>query len=83
MKTKWKKLEIPLQYVKPICMAAVIFGVFFLVGGNWISGLCMLLGAYILEKHNYCCPGCHRKLDMKHPLGKQARCPFCGEILRQ
>ena len=78
MKGKWLKVSIPLGYVKPVCMVAVIAGIFFFVSGNWISGLCMLLGAYILERHNYCCPDCRGKLDMKHSLGKESRCPFCG-----
>lgn len=83
MGKKWMKVEIPLIYVKPLCMAAVIAGIFFVVVGSWMAGLCMLLGAYIMEKHNYCCPGCHKKLDMKRPLGKDARCPFCGGVLRR
>lgn len=83
MKRKWIKVSIPLIYVKPLCMAAVIAGIFFLVAGSWVAGLCMLLGAYILEKHNYCCPECGRKLDMKHPLMKEARCPFCKGSLRE
>ncbi len=81
MKGKWMRVSIPLAYVKPVCMAAVIAGIVFFVAGSWVAGLCMLLGAYILENHNYCCPVCGQKLDMKHPLSKESRCPFCGEKL--
>ena len=83
MKKKWMKVELPLGLVKLLCMAAVIVGIFFVVAGSLIAGLCMLLGAYILEKHNYCCPGCHGKLDMKRPLRKGTRCPICQSLLRR
>lgn len=77
------RVRIPLAYVKPICVAAVLSGIFFVVSGVWIAGLCMLLGAYILEKSNYRCPRCGKKLDMKYPLFKGAVCPGCGEMLKQ
>lgn len=81
MKGKWMRVNIPLACVKPVCILAVIAGIFFFAAGSWIAGLCMLLGAYILEKHNYCCPVCGQKLDMKYPLSKESWCPFCGEKL--
>lgn len=82
MKRRLLKAAIPLHYVKPVCVMGVMTGVFFLAAGLWIAGLCMLLGSYILEKNAYCCPGCRRRLDMKRPLLKGSRCPFCGEGLR-
>lgn len=81
-KKEWWKIEIPLMYIKPICMAAVMIGIVFVVSGLWIAGLCMLLGAYILEKSRYRCPHCGKKLDMKHPLMKGAVCPACRKDLR-
>lgn len=83
MKRKVWKIQMPLLWVKGICMAAVLMGILFLVSGIWVSGLCMLLGAYILEKSQYCCPKCGKRLDMKHPLRKDACCPFCREPLRR
>lgn len=77
------KADIPLTCVKPVCIGAAILGIVFLVSGMWAAGLCMLLGSYILEKNRYRCPKCRGKLDMKYPLLKGGRCPFCGEILRQ
>ena len=44
------KVRIPLQYVKPVCIAAVLVGIFAVAAGSWITGLCLLLGAYLLEK---------------------------------
>lgn len=82
MKKKLIKLNIPLVYIKPICVIAVLLGVFFLAAGSWPAGLCMLLGSYIFEKNMYCCPSCGKKLDMKYPLIKGACCPFCREHLR-
>lgn len=40
------KVRIPLQYVKPVCIAAVLVGIFAVAAGSWITGLCLLLGAY-------------------------------------
>ena len=42
------KVRIPLQYVKPVCIAAVLVGIFAVAAGSWITGLCLLLGAYLL-----------------------------------
>ena len=47
------KVRIPLQYVKPVCIAAVLVGIFAVAAGSWITGLCLLLGAYLLEKSCY------------------------------
>ena len=44
------KVRIPLQYVKPVCIAAVLVGIFAVAAGSWITGLCLLLGAYLLRK---------------------------------
>lgn len=75
---KWK---LPLKAVKPVCAAAVVTGLFFVVAGSWAAGLCMLLGAWILEKNLYRCPLCRHPLDMKRPLFRGARCPSCsGEL---
>lgn len=82
MSKKLIKLNIPLLYVKPICIMAALLGVFFLVAGNWIAGLCMLLGAYVFEKSMYRCPDCGKSLDMKYPLLKGSYCPFCKKELR-
>ena len=38
------KVRIPLQYVKPVCIAAVLVGIFAVAAGSWITGLCLLLG---------------------------------------
>lgn len=83
MKKKWIKIQIPLRYVKRICVGAVFVGLLFVVSGMWAAGLCMLLGAYILEKSQYCCPVCGKKLDMKYPLFRGACCPFCRAKLRE
>ncbi len=77
------KIQLPLPYVKPICIAAVLLGVFALAAGSWITGLCLLLGAYLLEKSQYRCPACKKNLDMKAPLFPGARCPACGGVLRE
>lgn len=77
------KVTVPLRLVKPVCMAAVLLGIVFLVAGSWIAGLCMILGAYILEKSAYRCPVCRRNLDMKRPLMKGGKCPFCKAELRK
>ena len=71
------KVRIPLQYVKPVCIAAVLVGIFAVAAGSWITGLCLLLGAYLLEKSCYRCPHCGKKLDMKYPLFKGSCCPAC------
>lgn len=68
------KVRIPLQYVKPVCIAAVLVGIFAVAAGSWITGLCLLLGAYLLEKSCYRCPHCGKKLDMKYPLFKGSCC---------
>ena len=72
------KIKISLAMVKPICIGAVLLGIFF-----FAAALCMLLGSYLFEKSMYRCPACGKKLDMKYPLMKGARCPFCGHILRE
>ena len=72
-----------LAVVKPGCIAAVFFGIFFLASGRWAAALCMLLGSYLFEKSMYRCPACGKKLDMKYPLPRGARCPFCGAVLRE
>ena len=91
------KVRIPLQYVKPVCIAAVLVGIFAVAAGSgssfspagkrpaagsWITGLCLLLGAYLLEKSCYRCPHCGKKLDMKYPLFKGSCCPACKAELR-
>ena len=58
------KVRIPLQYVKPVCIAAVLVGIFAVAAGSWITGLCLLLGAYLLEKSCYRCPHCGKNLDI-------------------
>lgn len=35
------KVRIPLQYVKPVCIAAVLVGIFAVAAGSWITGLCL------------------------------------------
>jgi len=82
LKVPGTKFRLPLVYVKPFCMAAVLFGVFFVVLGNWVVGLCMLMGSWLFEKNLYCCPKCGQKLDMKTPLFKSSRCPKCTCVLR-
>ena len=77
------KFKIPLVYVKPVCAAAVLLGIFGLAAGRWITGLCFLLGSYLLEKSCYLCPACGKKLDMKYPLFRGAVCPGCGAVLRE
>ena len=74
------KVRIPLQYVKPVCIAAVLVGIFAVAAGSWITGLCLLLGAYLLEKSCYRCPHCGKKLDMKYPLFKGSCCPACKRL---
>ena len=32
------KVRIPLQYVKPVCIAAVLVGIFAVAAGSWITG---------------------------------------------
>ncbi len=76
------KIKMSLRAVKPICIIAVLLGIFFFAAGKWAAALCMLLGAYLLEKSMYRCPGCGKKLDMKYPLFPGSRCPFCGFELR-
>lgn len=83
MKRNILKVTIPLRLVKPVCIAAMLVGIVFLASGSWIAGLCMLLGSYILEKSTYRCPGCGRNLDMKRPLMKGGKCPFCKTELRK
>lgn len=77
------RFQLPLRAVKLTCITATIAGVFFFATGRWISGLCLLLGAYILEQSRYRCPQCDLKLDMKRPLLKSARCPACGQVLQR
>ena len=67
------KVRIPLQYVKPVCIAAVLVGIFAVAAGSWITGLCLLLGAYLLEKSCYRCPHCGKKLDMKYAPGSRKK----------
>ena len=76
------KIRVPLPLVKPICIAAVLVGIFAVTAGSWITGLCLLLGAYLLEKNCYRCPHCGKKLDMKYPLFKGSCCPACRAVLR-
>ena len=77
------KVRIPLQYVKPVCIAAVLVGIFAVAAGSWITGLCLLLGAYLLEKSCYRCPHCGKKLDMKYKVRgtEQNSPPESGEFL--
>lgn len=77
------KIHIPLAWTKPICMIATVTGIFAVVSGSWITGLCLLLGSYLFEKNFYRCPVCKKKLDMKAPLLRGARCPGCGSPLRE
>jgi len=83
MVMKLLKIRIPLKYVKPFCISAVLFGLFFIVSGNWVVGLCMLLGSCLFEKNMYHCAKCGCKLDMKMPLFKSSRCPQCMELLEK
>ena len=80
------KVRIPLQYVKPFGgagqLAHQLEGIFAVAAGSWITGLCLLLGAYLLEKSCYRCPHCGKKLDMKYPLFKGSCCPACKAELR-
>lgn len=76
------KLRVPLRWVKPICVTAVLVGVFALAAGSWITGLCLLLGSYLFEKNFYRCPHCGKQMDMKAPMFKGAVCPFCKQSLR-
>lgn len=76
------KQKLPLPAVKSICVGAVLFGLFGFVSGNWIVGLCMLLGSYLMERNLYRCPVCGKKLDMKAPLFHGSRCPQCQGLLR-
>lgn len=76
------KIKLPLPAVKGICVAAVLTGIFAVVAGSWITGLCLLLGAYLFEKNLYCCPTCGKKLDMKAPVFPGSHCPKCGAELR-
>ena len=75
-------VQIPLTWVKPICITAALCGVVGLAAGSWITGLCLLLGSYLLEKSCYRCPHCGKKLDMKYPLFKGSCCPACRVELR-
>lgn len=77
------KIKLPLPLVKGVCIAAVFAGLFFAVTGNWIVGICMLLGSFLFEKNLYRCPHCGAPLDMKRPLLKGARCPACAAALRE
>ena len=76
------KIKMELAMVKPVCVGAVLLGIFFFAAGSWVAALCMLLGSYLFEKSMYRCPACGRKLDMKYPLPAGSRCPFCGAQLR-
>jgi hypothetical protein len=80
---KLLKLRIPLLTVKIICIIAVLFGVFSFAAGNWVSAVCCLIGAYVLERSRYRCPSCSFKLDMKHPVFKSSVCPACKSPLRR
>ncbi|MEG0853259.1 MAG: hypothetical protein RSF82_05265 [Angelakisella sp.] len=71
------KPRIPVRYVKPLCIAAVLLGVYFTVSGNMIAGLCMLLGSFTLERSAYRCPTCGGRLTVKVPLTGTACCPQC------
>ena len=83
MEKRWFKYKMPLTAVKPVCIVAVLCGIFFFAAGRWAAALCMLLGAYLLERGMYRCPSCGKKLDMKYPLFRGCRCPFCGKELRE
>lgn len=73
--------RIPLPLVKLVCVSAALSGIFFAVLGNWIVGLCLLLGAYLFEKNLYRCPECRAKLEMKRPIFASSRCPHCHQSL--
>ena len=73
------KVRIPLQYVKPVCIAAVLVGIFAVAAGSWITGLCLLLGAYLLEKSCYRCPHCGKHLGRE----RGNTCPHCGRSLTE
>ena len=79
---KLLRINLPLPAVKIICMLAVLVGIFAVVAGSWITGLCLLLGAYLFEKNLYRCPVCGKKLDMKAPVFSGSHCPGCGAELR-
>lgn len=77
------KRRIPLRVVKPVCIVAAIGGIVALAAGSWITGLCLVLGSYLMEKNTYRCPTCGKGLDMKRPLFHGSCCPFCGAKLRE
>lgn len=82
MKNYRFRISISLRTVKLVCTGAVLLGIFFFGAGKWAAALCMFLGAYLLERSMYRCPGCGKKLDMKYTLLPGALCPFCRQELR-
>ena len=54
MKHRVLRARIPLKYLKPVCILAVLAGIFFLASGLWLAGLCMLLGSYCLLYTSRC-----------------------------
>lgn len=81
MKEKLIRLSLPV--VKLVCVCGTLAGLFFLLAGSWTSGLCMLLGAYFLERNLYRCPHCRHRLDLKKQVSPLDRCPGCGSGLRR
>lgn len=69
--------------MKIVCRVAVIPALFYIVAGNWVVGLCLLLGAWIFEKNLYRCPHCRCKLDMRIPLNSLSTCPQCRNLILQ
>lgn len=77
------KIRLDLRLVKAISIVGTLCGIFFLVTGKWIGALCMLLGSYQFEKNLFRCPHCGKRLNMKMPLFRDARCPSCQQVMNQ
>jgi hypothetical protein len=75
------RYRIPLRAIKVICRVAVVPALFYVVAGNWVVGLCLILGAWIFERNLYRCPRCRYKLDMRIPLNHLSSCPECHNLL--
>ena len=56
------KVRIPLQYVKPVCIAAVLVGIFAVAAGSWITGLCLLPLPPLRQKAGYEVPAVQGQL---------------------
>jgi len=69
------------RVVKIIFMSAVLIAIVFLAIGNWFVVVCMMVGAFLMEKNIYRCPNCDHKLNMKVSLRAFPLCPACGTNL--